>query len=122
MAVHRSPFEQSAYAILVEAIGKDAVLVHQVSHENQPAGFRHALRLLKGFQLFVIANEVVQWAEQDGQVCRASGHVVALGHERRGVAARPGANVEQAEAWPQEAVKVVHGGLKLHDAVPALQA
>ena len=49
-------------------------------------------------------------------------HLVALGHEGGGIAARARPDVEQQHPRTQQAAQVVHGGLKLHDAVTALQA
>ena len=153
--VNRSALHQSLYHVLVEAIGQDAVFVHQVSHENQSAWFGHALCLVQGLQLLLIADEVIERTEQQRNVssprrqkrhiarvalhnvCRRLTlqeniyiaphqlhrlHPIAFSHKSRGVASRSCTNVEQERVWLDEAAQVMHGGFKLYDAVPALQA
>ena len=48
--------------------------------------------------------------------------LIAFRHKSRGVASRSCTNVEQERVWLDEAAQVMHGGFKLYDAVPALQA
>ena len=48
--------------------------------------------------------------------------LIAFRHKSRCVASRSCTNVEQERVWLDEATQVMHGGFKLNDAVPTLQA
>ena len=153
--IYRPTLHQSFYPVLVEAIRQNAVFVHQVSHKNQSAWFGHALCLVQGFQLLLIADEMIERTEQQRNVSsprRQKRHIacvalhnisrrltlqehlyiathqfhrlhpIAFSHKSRGVASRSCTNVEQERVGLDETVQVMHGGFKLYDAVPALQA
>ena len=70
--VNHTAFQQSANAFFIEAIRENAVFIHEVSHENQSARFGHALGFKERFQLLFVADEMVERAEQKGEVRRGS--------------------------------------------------
>ena len=153
--VHSTPLKQPLDAVLVETIRQDAVFIHQICHENQSAGLRHALRLIQRLQLLFISYQMIQRTEQQRYVCRCRRdkrhvsrialhhigcrltlqkhlyvaayqlhrlHPIALCHECRSVAARPGADVKKKVVGLQKPAQMVHSGFKLYDTVPTLQA
>ena len=70
-----------ADAFFVEAIGKDAVFVHQIGHEDEPAGFRHSSGFVQCLEFFLIADEMIERTEQErgvGHSRRQKGHVAGI--------------------------------------------
>ena len=71
--VYHASLPQIAYPVLIEAIGQDAVFVHQIGHEDQASGLSYTSGLVQRTELLFVAKQVIEGAEQQRDVGGTSG-------------------------------------------------
>ena len=70
VVVNGAPLHQSADTVFVKAIREYAVFVHEIGDEDQSAGLCHTLRFVESLEFLIVADEMIERAEEESDVGR----------------------------------------------------